>query len=91
MKQLLLKPFLRILALLMYLPLLILSILFSIVYLVVGLVVMLFSYIICGNAYAVDEWLCDNVIDFSRLTIWVNNRSIMFNYDDIVLAKIENL
>ena len=91
MKQLLLKPFLRILALLMYLPLLILSFLFSIVYMLVGLIVMLFSYIICGDAFAVDEWFCDNVIDFVPLTIWMNDRSIMRNYDDIVLDKIEEL
>lgn len=72
--------------------LLILSILFSIVYLVVGLIVMLFSYIVCGDAYAADEWLCDNVIDFSRLTIWgANSKSIMPHYDDMVLDKIEEL
>lgn len=86
MKKLLLKPVLRILALLMYLPLLILSILFSIVYFVVRLVVMLFNYIICGDAYAVDEWFYDNVIP---LTIWITNKSIMLHYDDIVLDKIE--
>ena len=91
MKKLLLKPFLRILAILMYLPLLILSFLFSIVYLVIGLVVMFFSYVICGEACAADEWFAVNVIDFIPLTIWINDRSIMLNYDDIVLDKIEEL
>lgn len=90
MKKLLLKPFFRILALLMYLPLLILSFLFSIVYLVIALVVMLFSYIICGDAYAIDERSC-NVIDLIPLTIWITDKSIMLNYDDIVLDKIEEL
>ena len=86
------KPFLRAVAVIAFIPLVVMSVALSIVFLFVFWLPSLFvSYIMFGDMYRIGTFFHQSVLDLDRLTVFDEDYSIVFNYREEVLDRIEVL
>lgn len=83
-----LKPFLRIIACLMYIPLAILTLLFTTIFFIFLCVLALFGFIFTGDIYTYTDKLIDKLDKYLGWFILDENASLILNYNDMVFDKI---